>query len=67
MQRLALAVLIVGLLLVVGAGLVRALGATSAGEAARDSLANPRSDPMQKVAFFLLLALIVYVSVLGGG
>ena len=65
MQRLALAMIFA--LLAVAAVAVAARAARAAWVAADGSGGNMRSgDIMQKLAFFLLMGLILYVSVLGG-
>jgi len=66
MQRLALAVIFA--LLAVAAVAVAARVARAAWVAADGAAGRERSggDIMQKLAFFLLLGLILYVSVLGG-
>jgi hypothetical protein len=65
MQRLALAVLFAVVALAAAAVVMRA--ARAAWVAADGAGGNVRSgDIMQKLAFFLLMGLILYVSVLGG-
>jgi hypothetical protein len=66
MQRLALAVIFAVVAVAVAAVAVRTLRA--AWVAVDGGVQGERSggDIMQKLAFFLLLCLIVYVSVLGG-
>ncbi len=65
MQRLVLAILIVAalaaFLAVIVAGLGRAISP-------RPGLpAQDRSEPVQKIAFTLLIALIAYAALMGGG
>ena len=66
MQRLVLAIIFVAVaagVLVVAAGAVRAAWSTVDGVVHGDRRGG---EVMEKVAFILLIALIVYVSVLGG-
>lgn len=66
MQRLALAVIFAVVALAAVAAAVRV--ARAAWVAADGGIGSERSggDIMQKLAFFLLMGLILYVSVLGG-
>lgn len=66
MQRLALALILVAVAIVAA---VAAVGAMRRAWGAVDGTLHdrrPRGEAMQKVAFMLLVALILYVSVLGG-
>jgi NADH:ubiquinone oxidoreductase subunit 6 (subunit J) len=66
MARLALAAILV--IVVVGAVAVFMAGLTSMRRAkgAGDAVDSREDSPMQKVSFFLLIALILYVSASGG-
>lgn len=62
MQRLALAVLLVGALIALAAYMTADLRKT-----ASDRDRGGGQSLMQRVAYFVLIALIVYVSVMGAG
>ena len=64
MQRLALAVLMVAIVIGLSALLIR--GAAQAVERLETNPSIATGGTMQKAAFFLLLCLIMYVSVSGG-
>ena len=62
MQRLALAVLLVGAVIALVTYMTADLRKTTAGRDRGDG-----QSLMQRVAYFVLIALIVYVSVMGAG
>lgn len=66
MYRLVLAVLVVALVLALLAAAITALRRSLRTESAPGGDAGFGEDAMQKLAFFLLVALILYVSVTGG-
>lgn len=62
MQRLALAILMVGALIALLAYIAAAFRRPADGPGVED-----RTTPMQRVAYFVLIALMLYVSVMGSG
>ena len=66
MYRLVLAVLAVALVLALLAAAITALRRSLRAETGPGGDAGFGEDTMQKLAFFLLVALILYVSVAGG-
>ena len=66
MYRLVLAVLVVALVLALLAAAITALRRSLRMETTPGGEAGFGEDAMQRLAFFLLVALILYVSVTGG-
>jgi len=62
MQRLALAILLVGALFGLLAYIASAFRRPAGGPGVED-----RTTPMQRVAYFVLIALMLYVSIMGSG
>lgn len=65
MQRLVLAVLFVGLAVAAVAAILRGLRRATAGAGETGPGLDREGFTMQRLAFFVLIALIFYVSVLG--
>lgn len=66
MQRLVLAVLLVGLAIAVAAFFVRGMTRTVPSVGIRSEDGERGGGTVQRLAFFVLVALILYVSVVGG-
>lgn len=62
MQRLALAIILVGAAVALVAYIASAIRGTAGGPGVED-----RTTPMQRVAYFVLIALMLYVSIMGSG
>ncbi len=65
MQRFVLAAIFVAVVVAIGAVLLKGAARVFDGDAGMSTRLS--GNPMQKVAFFLLIALMIYVSMSGAG